>query len=279
MRKIPLHLTLYTVMQDWHDDPLGTLERVKEMGYDGVSIPGDCAGLTGGRLRKKLDELELTASDVHLNFDDLYAKTDYYIELYKEVGCSIIGIPWLDKNRLPGGGHYQSTLPKICELGEKMNAAGLILVYHNHNFEFEKINGECIFDILFKDVPAELLKPQIDTCWVTVGGQNAVEYIKKYSGLLPSIHLKDFVAKSGFLGERLFQLLGGEDDSNVQKTREESGFDFRPVGYGQMDFKPIVEAASEAGVNWLVVEQDTSSERPAMEAAKMSVDYLRKIGV
>jgi len=279
MKKIPLHFTLYTVLEDWKNDPLGTLEKVKEMGYEGISIPGDYAGLTSGQLRKKADELGLSICDMHIAFDDLCDRTEYYIDQYKDLGANIVGIPWLDKNRLPGGADYASTRPKIMALAEKVNAAGLILVYHNHNFEFEKVNGECIFDLLFKDFPSELLKPQIDTCWITVGGQNAVEYINKYSGRLPSLHLKDFVAKGEFLGERLFQLLGKEDDPDVKKTREESGFDFRPVGYGQMDFKPIVEAASDADVSYLVVEQDTSHDRPAMEAAKMSIDFLRKIGV
>jgi sugar phosphate isomerase/epimerase len=267
------------VLQDWLSDPLGTLEKTKEMGYDGVSLPGDCAGLTGAKLRGKLDELGLDASDVHINFDELCAKTDYFIDLYKEIGCGIIGIPWLDRSRLPGGADYAATAAKIYSLGEKINAAGLTLVYHNHNFEFMKIGGECIFDILFRDVPAELLKPQIDTCWITVGGQDAVEYINKYAGRLPSIHLKDYYAKSGFIGEKLFQLLGSQDDPAVQQTRKDSGFDFRPVGYGLMDFESILKAASDAGTEWLVVEQDTSSERPALEAAKMSADYLRKLGV
>ena len=53
----------------------------------------------------------------------------------------------------------------------------------------------------------------------------------------------------------------------------------RPVGYGVQDFPAILEAASDAGSHYVVVEQDRSTQRTSLEAAKMSREYLRTLGL
>ena len=45
------------------------------------------------------------------------------------------------------------------------------------------------------------------------------------------------------------------------------------------DVKAVVEAGLDAGVEWFIVEQDASPDRPALEAAKMSIDTLKKLGL
>ena len=73
-----------------------------------------------------------------------------------------------------------------------------------------KINGEYALDILYREVPADLLSTQIDTCWVNVGGENPAEYIRKYAGRVEIVHLKDF---TGGKSENMYALIGIDDDS------------------------------------------------------------------
>ena len=40
-----------------------------------------------------------------------------------------------------------------------------------------------------------------------------------------------------------------------------------------------MNAGLESGAGWFIVEQDQSVGRPALEAAKMSVEYLRGTGL
>lgn len=51
-------------------------------------------------------------------------------------------------------------------------------------------------------------------------------------------------------------------------------FLFKPLGGGCQDIPGLVEAAREAGTRWLVVEQDESPERPALEDARLSAEHL-----
>ena len=127
-------------------------------------------------------------------------------------------------------------------------------------------------DILYESVPADLLQTELDTCWVNVGGENPSDYIMKYAGRSPLVHLKDFV---GSKSENMYELIG------IDKKAEGSAeaFDFRPVGSGKQDFPSILAAAEKAGATWVAVEQDKPSlGLTSMECAEKSRVYLKSIG-
>ena len=79
------------------------------------------------------------------------------------------------------------------------------LCYHNHDFEFVKLNGEYALDILYKEVPADILETEVDTCWVKVAGEDPGAYLRKYTGRAHIVHLKDF---SGEKSEHMYALIG-----------------------------------------------------------------------
>jgi len=144
----------------------------------------------------------------------------------------------------------------------------ITLLYHNHDFEFVKINGQYALDLLYKEIPS--LQTEIDTCWVNVAGENPVTYIRKYSGRAPIVHLKDFVL-AGYKSEHMYELIG--KDSNINK--DTGSFEFRPLGAGQQDVPSLIKAAEAAGTCWIVVEQDNlSMSKSAMDCARTSMEYL-----
>ena len=164
----------------------------------------------------------------------------------------------------------------IDRIGECCNRHGIVLMYHNHDFEFQtRIDGMYALDYLYKTVPADRLQTEIDTCWVNVAGENPADYVRKYTGRAPVVHLKDFWKKEGKSG-KMYELIGIKDDGNGEA--EEKTFGFMPVGYGQQDIPSILQASLDAGAKWVVVEQDASDERPPLEAIAMSREYLKKQG-
>ena len=137
-----------------------------------------------------------------------------------------------------------------------------------------KIDGKYALDTLYDEIPEDILKTELDVCWVKVGGENPVDYIGKYAGRAPVVHLKDFV---GSVDGAAYELIGSTEGKAPERP---SDFEFRPVGSGCQDIPAIVEAAKAAGTEWFVVEQD----RPSMgltplECAQKSIEYLRSIGV
>jgi sugar phosphate isomerase/epimerase len=145
----------------------------------------------------------------------------------------------------------------------------LQLLYHNHDFEFLKIDGKYALDILYDTVPADLLQTELDTCWVRVGGEDPSAYIRKYTGRAPVVHLKDYFGEKS---ENMYALIGIESDEAAKPSK----FEFRPVGSGVQDFPSILAASKDAGAEWVVVEQDNPSMGlTPMESIKASIDYLK----
>lgn len=268
MQKNKVALQLYSVRESMEKDFYGTLKKVKEMGYSGVEF----AGLFGKdplEVKKMCEEAGLVPLSAHVPFQEFLKDMEKTVDCYKQIGCKHVVIPYLQEEYRTDRAVFGKTLEIIKKIGETVKNAGMILQYHNHDFEFEKMDGEYILDILYSEVSPELLQTQIDTCWVNVGGENPAEYVKKYAGRIPTVHLKDFVGRKS---EKMYALIGIDED----KSEETKGnFEFRPVGKGLQNFPAIIAAADEGGAGWVIVEQDLPSMGlNAMECAKASVEYL-----
>jgi len=270
----PIALQLYSVRDDLEKDFEGTLRKVKAFGYDGVEF----AGLYGRKpkaIKKMLKEIGLTAVSAHVPFADLMADPQGMVSDYAEIGCKFIAIPYLTPEYRPNAEKFSEVIEGAKVLGQAAKERGLTLLYHNHDFEFEKINGEYALDILYKSVPADLLQTQLDTCWVNVAGEDPSAYLLKYTGRSPVVHLKDFVMP-GKRPAKMYELIGIQDE---QKGAEAEVFEFRPLGMGAQDFPKILQACAAVGAQWVVVEQDRPSMgKTAMECAEASIKYLKSIG-
>lgn len=268
--KFPIALQLYSVRNDMAADFEGTLKKVKALGYDGVEFAG-LFGKSAAEVKSMCKEIGLTPISAHVPFVDMMANPDL-LKIYAEIGCEFVVIPYLTDEYRPGAEKFNEVIEGARMLGEKANALGMKLCYHNHDFEFVKLDGEYALDILYKEVPANLLQPQIDTCWVNVGGENPAEYIRKYAGRVEILHLKDF---AGQKSENMYALIGIDED---EKKDTKGKFEFRPVGKGVQNFPAILAAAEESGIRWVVVEQDEPSmEKTPLECAALSIAYLKSL--
>lgn len=266
----PIAIQLYSLRDDMAVDFEGTLKKVKALGYDGVEFAG-LYDKSAAEVKKMCEDNGLVPLSAHVPFIDMMNDLDL-LNVYAEIGCKYIVIPYLTEEYRPGNDKFDEVIEGARVLGEKANELGMTLCYHNHDFEFVKVDGEYALDILYKEVPAELLHTEIDTCWVNVGGENPADYLRKYAGRSEVLHLKDFV---GSKSENMYALIG--IDENEEKDTA-GKFEFRPVGSGVQDFPEILAAAKESGVEWVVVEQDQPSlGKTPMECAEMSINYLKSL--
>lgn len=271
---LPIGLQLYSVRNEMEKDFAGTLKKVADMGYDGVEFAG-LFGHDAEEIKKLLAENGLAAVSAHVPLAEMLEDMDKVIETYKTIGCKYIAIPYVDEKYRPGRPDYGETLKKIAELGKKCSENGIVLMYHNHDFEFVKVDGEYGLDMMYRIVPAEYLQTELDTCWVNVGGEDPAEYILKYSGRTPVVHLKDFVMKGKEKPKKLYALIGIDDD---EEQASEEDFSFKPVGSGVQDMPAIIAASEKSGAKWLIVEQDNPDKgNTELFAVKMSIDYLRRL--
>ena len=272
--KLPIALQLYTVRGDMEQDFKGTLQKVKALGYDGVEFAG-LFNNAPADINAMCKEIGLVPISAHVPLADMLADVDKVIADYKAIGCEYIVVPYVTEERRPGGDKFFQMVDEIRAIGEKCKAAGLTLLYHNHDFEFKKLeSGEYGLDYLYANVPADLLQTELDQCWVKYSGLDPVEYLKKYTGRAPVVHLKDFHIEGKQEGDP-YALIG----LNENETKKSSAFEFRPLGNGVQDIPSIIAAAKEAGSKWLVVEQDQPSMgKTPIECAATSMEYLKSIG-
>ncbi|MDR3147963.1 MAG: sugar phosphate isomerase/epimerase [Treponema sp.] len=271
---LPVMLQLYNVRDELKTDFDGTLEQVAGIGYRYVELALAMAfGKTAAETRASLDRVGLSAISAHVPYGDMIVDTDRVIGYHLEVGCRYIVIPFLgEEDRYPGS-NYANVKKGIARLGEYCNKKGATLLYHNHEFEFTDCNGKYALDDLYDSIPAGLLQTEIDVCWAKVGGVVPADYILKYSGRAPVVHLKDFDSSRGGQVKADYDLIG-----EAKKARAAGAFPFRAVGHGVQDIPAIVKAAEKAGTAWLVVEQDLPSPGlTPIECAKQSLDYLNSL--
>lgn len=211
------------------------------------------------------EEIGLVALSAHVPTQELMDATEETIACYKALGCQYIVIPYYQLH----AENFEAWVVSVRRIAEAVRAAGMVLQYHNHDFEFEIVDGKYLLDRLYESVAPELLQTQLDTCWVNVGGANPVEYVKKYANRVPTLHLKDF---AGCKSKNMYALIGIDED---KKKETEGNFEFRPAGKGLQDFAAIVKAAEESGTEWLIVEQDEPSMGfSTLECARESAEYL-----
>lgn len=252
MANIPVGLQLYTLREETKHDFIGTLRKVAELGYRAVEFAG-YGGIPAKEMKQVLGDLGLAAPSSHVGLQLLDNELQQQIEYSLMIGAKYIVCPWLDEKLLQEEESFQQLMEKFARIGEEVKRSGLQFAYHNHAFEFQTAStGGPILDRMYQSVSSDLMKAELDLYWVKKGGYDPKAYLLSYKGRAPLIHVKDMA-----------------DDAEGT---------FAEVGHGIIDYKPIFEAAEEAGVEYYIVEQDRC-QRPALESVRMSIEYLKSIGI
>jgi sugar phosphate isomerase/epimerase len=212
MSKFPVAIQLYSVRDFMEKDVEATIKKVAEIGYDGVEFAGTF-GYSAADLKAICEKYGVTPISAHVPIKELENDLENTVAYYKELGCEYIAIPWIGEEYRNSEEALANTYKTVEKIGAYATESGMTLLYHNHDFEFKKVGDDYILDLLYSNVPATKLKTQLDTCWVKVGGENPAEYVRKYSGRAPVVHLKDFAGQKG--NGPLYKLIGIEEEETA----------------------------------------------------------------
>ncbi len=251
-------LQLYTVRGEMKKDFEGTIAKVAQTGYKEVEFAG-YFDHTPQQVRDILEKNGLTAPACHVPYNVLGDKWPGVLDAAHAVGHQYIVCPWIDddiRKRPEGWKEAADTFNRAAEAAKK---AGIQFAYHNHNFEFIKIDGKYAYDILLESTDAQLVQMEMDLCWMTIAGQDPLKYFAKYPGRFPLVHVKD-----------VSKVPTSADGSPVAIDNVTVGM--VAVGSGVIDFKRIFAKASIAGIRHYFVEDD-EPKSPFEEIAK-SYQYL-----
>lgn len=273
MKDLKIGIQVYGLrflLEDTPDQFENVMRRIKAMGYDGVELAG-LYGLKPEYIRDTLKEIGLVPISAHVPLADMIADLDKVVNDYATIGVRYMAIPYLpEENRYPEKG-YQEFIGEAKKISAALKAKGITLLYHNHNFEFEKVaDGTFELDDIYRQLTPDELQTELDLCWVKVAGQDPAAYVRKYSDRCPVVHYKDFIKEGN--PKNLYKLIGIETKEEEHDT---GVFEFRPVGFGQQIWDPILKATEESCAGWVIAEQDEHYTEPVMECAKRAVSYIR----
>ena len=276
MKKFNVGLQLYSVRSAMEKDMYGTLKAVKEMGYDYVEFAG-YFGKTAEEVKAMLDELGLKAISVHQGYELFLEKGQEAVDYLKTIGAKYCVVPWMGPEKHKGEEGFDKAMEDITKVSKLLKENGITMLYHNHDFEFEKFDDKFKLDWLYETLSADIIQTEIDTCWVHYAGYDPSEYLIKYTGRAPIVHLKDFVCEKLGNGP-VYALIDGDGKESEKPSKEETGFKFAPCGTGRQNFAEILEAAEKAGAEYVIVEQDDTYDVPCLDAVKQSREYLKTLG-
>lgn len=245
--------TLRTFMQR-EDDIERSLQKVASMGYTTVQISG-VGPIDPHKLRDMCDACGLKIVLTHVPEARILGDTDALIREHAILGCKHIGLGSLPERYRGAAPEWFDYFAKdFTPAARKIRDAGMRFMYHNHNFEFERMaDGRLMMDTMLEAIPADLMGVTLDTYWLQAAGCDILQWIDRLKGRLPCVHLKDMTVH---------------------------GMEVRmaPVGEGNLNFPAILAALEAAGgTEYLLVEQDTCYESP-FTCLQKSYNNLARMG-
>lgn len=240
-------IQLYSVRQHVQRDLPGTLAQLSQIGYRDVEFAG-YGGRTPAQTRELLEQNRLAAPSTHIGYDQLGANWDRSLDDAVARGHQFITIPWLPDNVRGSAESWKRVAREFNVAGERARARGLGFAYHNHDFEFTRVDGAVPFDILLAETDPAAVSFEMDVYWTVKAGGDPLAYLRRHPTRFTMLHIKDSA--------------GAPNHAQVD------------VGSGTIDFASILrlDAAQRRTVKHVFVEHDQPPD--PMAFAKKSFEYL-----
>lgn len=222
----PLGLQLYTVRDLMAEDVPATLALVAGIGYREVEFAG-YFDIPPAEVRRMLADTGLSAPSSHIGYEQFAADADAVIEQAAAVGHEFVVVPAVPENQRGLLDDYRRHAENFNRWAGACAAAGLKFGYHNHSYEFERIDGELPYDLLLAETDPERVLMELDLAWARGGNADALAYFEAWPGRFPLCHIKDY---------------GDGNEVNI--------------GEGDVNFERIFRHAAAAGLQHGFVERD-----------------------
>lgn len=257
----PIAVQLYSLREEAKKDFVGVLKKVADIGYKAVE-PAGFWDLSPAEFMKIIGDLGLKLYSSH----SPWARPDNLDETIETAG--ILGLDKVVCGYGPADFEDMDAIKRTAETTSKMQEVlaknGLMLFQHNHNFEFERLDGRLKYEIYAELCPE--VKFQMDSFWSTsFGEEDAVEMLKLFSDRIVSLHVKDGLLKQK---EQELKVTDGTLDRKIE---------LRALGTGELDIKGLIANLPEA-VDSIVVELDYCNI-DMVTAIEMSYKYMTENGL
>ncbi len=262
-KQTDIGLQLYTLRDVINKDVKGVIEKVASLGYKKVETYGYNDGKLFG---VSIKEFAIIAKNVKINVTSghyLLGKADSTKSIKgtllneweravadaKELGQEYMILGYLLPEERKSLDDYKRICETVNKSAEVCKKYGIKMGYHNHEFEFEKFDGQVAYDFMLKELDAKTISMEMDLYWMHVANQSPIDYFSNYPGRFHQWHVKDM------------------DKIDPKKQVD--------VGTGKIDFPSIFAKAKLAGLKNFYVEQEAYSIS-SLDSIEKSIINVRK---
>lgn len=253
-KELAVGLQLYTVREQLEQDLQGTLQKIAAIGYkdmeSAAGMKGHYYGLQPKEFASMLDGMGMKLRSSHVllgtqlpeeaplppEFLTLTNGMQQLVDMAAETGQAYLTCAYMFPSEHKTLDQYRRAIELFNKAGESCKKAGLGFAYHNHDFEFETLEGQQPYDLILAQTDKDLVQMELDLYWAAKSGNDPVALFEKHPGRFPMWHVKD-----------------------MDKTEKQF---FTEVGNGSIDFKRIFDKAELAGMKYYFVEQDQTPGNP-----------------
>jgi sugar phosphate isomerase/epimerase len=165
------------------------------------------------------------------------------------MGMSYLIVASLDDADRVSQDSYRAAADTLITASRAAAAAGITLGYHNHNYEFEPLDGKTGLEVMLARTAGTSVVFEMDIYWITSAGQDPLAWFEKWPGRFPLVHVKD----------------AGPAPKYVMHD----------VGAGVIDWKKVFKMSKEAGIKHYFVEHDDPGD--AYKSIAASYAYLKHL--
>lgn len=225
-----------------------SLKKIAEIGYKTVQVSGTCE-YDANWLKTELNKNGLRCVLTHTAAEKIEKEPQKTAEEHEVFGCKYVGLGYYNF-----GAENCNTVDYIKRYknsAQILKKCGKYFMHHNHDMEFSKENGIVVLDRLAEAFAPDELGFTLDTYWIQMGGGDPAQWIEKFGGRVPCIHLKDYAYKGKM----------------------------SVIGEGNINFDRVFGKAESAGTEYMLVEQDDCNGENPFECLKRSYEYLHSLGL
>jgi sugar phosphate isomerase/epimerase len=248
-KKLKTGIQLWTVRDAINTDLNGTLASLSKIGFTSIEpygFDGNFYGQSAKEFRKMCNDLGMDIPSTHSGITVSNALE--YTDRAAEAGLEYLVLPSFSGRAEKTPDDIKKAAHEMNLIGEITRKSGIQFGYHNHNFEFQPMEGTLPYDILLTETDPGLVTFEMDLFWIVKAGQDPLHYFEKFPGRFRLWHLKD---------------MGNDGESCI-------------VGNGHIKFKEMLKHSKKAGLKRFIYEQESYSEGTSLFCAGQSYNYMQK---
>ena len=279
MRKAVQQIMLGTVTGS-EDQARETLQAIRGAGYDGLELnrfmihPSSlmvrlmtrAAGMPTGRggnlnWKKLMADSGLSVISLHADLGSLEREADTVIREAGELETGTVVITGMYRFDYGSEEAVRDLARRLNRAGQQLKAAGVELLYHNHNVELLTVKpGLRAYEVLMEDTDPEYVNFEFDSYWFTDGGADSKQWMRRLGRRMKLWHVTDRGSRQH--GPAMTPILKAD---SVE------------LGTGCMDLEGMLDLARENGVESVVLESHRNwVDKNPVKSLELSAEWLNR---